>query len=106
MYFWEIPWWNRRSQWPWMFWVDPWGEVRVTDPKHRQRYYYTRPCPAHAKVLSEKGWKYEQWGNPEYFYTDEIEIAKVALEALGLPLPDWATNHGYRVYWHEPTYYI
>jgi len=105
MYWWEIPWWQRTSHYAWWFWVDPHGEVRVTDPRFSQLYIYTRPSPAHEQVLTEAGWQ-RRGGNPDYYQTSDRSIALAALTRLGLPLPVWEGNYCYRVYWHEMTWHI
>jgi hypothetical protein len=100
----QISWWNKRLN-PWMFWIDPYSHVRVSDIHGRQAYYYDRPKSDHEKILKEKGWEYIQ-GNPDAYRTENQQLAMETLEILGLSLPLWEANHCYRVYWREPMYYI
>lgn len=86
---------------PWWYWYDPHAEVRTTDPsKGTPRYYFYRPSPAQEAVLRASGWVFS---GPSTYWT---ENPKDALEALSVPIPEWGGKHCYRVYWHEPVYYI
>jgi hypothetical protein len=103
MFWWEIKWWHRPNQNAWWFWVNHYAEVRVTDKRFPQRYYFTCPSPLHEMAL--KGWKFAP-GNPDSFYTEDAVVAKEALDSLGLDFPNHDGVSCYRVYWNELVYNI
>lgn len=71
------------------------AEIRVSDPRFPQRYYFTRPGK-YALFLKEKGWNFSR-GNPDYYWTNNVDLATVTFFELHLDLPDWNNKHSYTV---------
>lgn len=108
------PWWMvERSLYSWWFWSDPYGQLRVLDPRFGLCYEYMRPDPNHVDTLILDGWDRETTLGIDYYLCRDEEVALATIEKLGLPVPDKKaynekdnSRHCHRIYWCDFTYLI